>query len=54
MQPGTGEINYRNVFRTIYELQEAGRFDGYAALEYHPSVPLAQTMAEVRRLASFV
>ena len=53
MQPGTGEINYRNVFRAIFELQEEGRFDGYAALEYHPSVPLPQTMAEVRSLATF-
>ena len=53
MQPGTGEINYRNVFREIYELQEAGKFDGFAGLEYHPSVPLPQTMAEVRQLANF-
>ena len=53
MQPGTGEINYRNVFRAILELQEAGKFDGYAGLEYHPSVPLPQTMAEVRQLANF-
>lgn len=53
MQPGTGEINYRNVFRAIYELQQAGKFDGYAGLEYHPSVPLSQTMAEVRQLATF-
>ena len=53
MQPGTGEINYRNVFRAIYELQQDGKYDGYAGLEYHPSVPLPQTMAEVRKLASF-
>ena len=53
MQPGTGEINYRNVFRAIYELQEGGEYDGYASLEYHPSVTLPQTMAEVRELASF-
>ncbi len=53
MQPGTGEINYRNVLRAIYDLQEAGRFDGYAGLEYHPSVTLPQTMAEVRELATF-
>ena len=53
MQPGTGEINYRAVFCAIFELQEAGRFDGFTALEYHPSVPLPQTMAEVRRLANF-
>ncbi len=53
MQPGTGEINYRNVFRAIYDLQEAGKFDGYAGLEYHPNVTLSQTMAEVRELANF-
>ena len=53
MQPGTGEINYRNVFRAIYELQEARKFDGYAGLEYHPNVTLPQTMAEVRELANF-
>lgn len=53
MQPGTGEIDYRNVFRAIYELQQAGRFDGFASLEYHPSVSLVQTMAEVRDLANF-
>ena len=53
MQPGTGEINYRNVFRTIHELEVAGRYDGFAGLEYHPSVTLEQTMAEVRALANF-
>ncbi len=53
MQPGTGEINYRNVFRAIYELQEDGLFGGFAGLEYHPSVSLPQTMAEVRELATF-
>ena len=53
MQPGSGEVNYRNVFQAIYELQEAGKFDGYSGLEYHPSVTLPQTMAEVRQLANF-
>ena len=53
MQPGSGEINYRNVLRAIYELQQSGRFEGYCALEYHPSVSLPRTMAEVRRLANF-
>lgn len=52
-QPGTGEINYRNVLRAIYELQEDGKYSGCAALEYHPTVPLEQTMREVRRLADF-
>ena len=53
MQPGTGEINYRNVLHAIYELQLARKYSGYAALEYHPSVPLPQTMTEVRQLANF-
>jgi hydroxypyruvate isomerase len=53
MQPGTGEINYRNVFRVIYEFEQSGQFNGYSALEYHPTVPLPQTMAEVRQLANF-
>ena len=53
MQPGTGEINYRNVFRAIHELQQDGQFGGYAGLEYHPNVTLPQTLAEVRELANF-
>ena len=53
MQPGTGEIDYRNVFRAIYELQNEGRYDGFVSLEYHPSVSLLETMVEVRRLANF-
>lgn len=53
MQPGTGEIDYRNVFRAIYDLQQEGRFDGFASLEYHPSVSLLQTLVEVRGLANF-
>ena len=53
MQPGTGEINYRNVLHAIYDFQESGQFDGYSALEYHPNVPLPQTMAEMRQLANF-
>ncbi len=52
-QPGTGEIDYRNVFRAIYELQQEGRYKGFAALEYHPTVPLAETMRAVRQLADF-
>ena len=52
-QPGTGEINFRNIFRLIYELQQAGRYSGYVGLEYHPTVPLGQTMGAVRELANF-
>jgi hydroxypyruvate isomerase len=52
-QPGTGEVHYENVFRAIFDLQQAGRYSGFAALEYHPTVTLAETMAAVRRLANF-
>jgi len=50
-QPGTGEINYRNVFKAIYELGE--RFRGSVALEYSPTVPLEQNLAAMRDLANF-
>ena len=52
-QPGTGEIHYRNVLRAIRDLEQAGKFSGFASIEYHPTVPLDQTMEEVRRLANF-
>ena len=52
-QPGTGEIHYRNVLRAIRDLEQAGKYSGFASIEYHPTVPLDQTMEEVRRLANF-
>ncbi len=50
-EPGTGEINYRNVFKAIYELGD--RFRGSAALEYNPSVPLEENLTAMRKLANF-
>jgi hydroxypyruvate isomerase len=50
-EPGTGEINYRNVFRAIYELGD--RFQGSAALEYRPLVPLEQDFAAMRKMTTF-
>jgi len=50
-EPGTGEINYRNVFKAIYELSD--RFPGYAALEYRPKAPLEENLAAMRQLANF-
>lgn len=50
-EPGTGEINYRNVFKAIYELGD--RFQGYAALEYSPLAPLEQNLAAMRELTNF-
>ena len=52
-EPGTGEIHHRNIFRLIYDLQQAGKYSGYVGLEYYPTVPLGQTMGAVRQLANF-
>jgi hydroxypyruvate isomerase len=50
-EPGTGEINYRNVFKAIYELGD--RFQGTVALEYSPLAPLEENLAAMRKLANF-
>ena len=50
-EPGTGEINYRNVFKAIYDLGD--RFQGSVALEYSPLAPLEKDMAAMRVLANF-
>lgn len=50
-EPGTGEINYRNVFKAIYELGD--RFGGSCALEYSPLAPLEENLAAMRKLANF-
>lgn len=48
-QPGTGEINYRNVFKAIHDLGYAG----FAALEYGPTIPVYEDMANMRKLTMF-
>lgn len=48
-QPGSGEINYRNVFKAIYDLG----YDGYAALEYGPTIPLYLDLINERNLTIF-
>jgi len=41
-QPGTGEINYRNIFAKLAEL----KFRGVIAMEFHPTGdPVAQLRA---------
>jgi hydroxypyruvate isomerase len=50
-EPGTGEINYRNVFKAIYELGD--RFQGSVALEYSPLAPMEDDLAAMRSLANF-
>ena len=46
-EPGTGEIDYGNVFRAI---RETG-FQQYAAMEYVPSKDAMTTLVETRKLA---
>ena len=47
-EPGTGEINYRNVFRAI---RETGYRD-YVAMEYVPSRDAMSTLADVRAMVA--
>jgi hydroxypyruvate isomerase len=42
-EPGTGEINYRNVFGAI----EALGYDKYVGLEYSPTIDTAETIKKV-------
>ena len=46
-EPGTGEINYANVFRAIRETD----FRDFVALEYMPSKDPMATLAAVRAMA---
>jgi len=45
-EPGTGEINYRNVFRAIEDLG----YDRYVGLEYTPTTDTAETIKKVIEL----
>ena len=45
-EPGTGEINYRNVFAAI----EALGYDKYVGLEYSPTTDTAETIKKVIEL----
>ncbi len=45
-EPGTGEINYANVFKAIRDL----KFSGFVAMEYVPAKDAMTTLAEVRRM----
>jgi hydroxypyruvate isomerase len=48
-EPGTGEINFRNVFKAIYDLN----YDGYVTAEYHPTDFTFRDLEAVRELATF-
>lgn len=46
-EPGTGEINYKNVFAAI----DALGYEGYIGLEYSPTIDDTQALINTRRLA---
>ncbi|GHU37741.1 hydroxypyruvate isomerase [Clostridia bacterium] len=45
-EPGTGEINYRNVFKAISETD----YKGYVGLEYSPTKDTLETLQHVKSL----
>ncbi len=47
MEPGTGEINYKNIFAAI----EKTAYSGYVGLEYAPSIDSSQALINVLNLA---
>jgi hydroxypyruvate isomerase len=47
-EPGTGEVNYRGVFRAI----EAAGYDGYVGLEFRPSGDHGQAVRDTLALGS--
>lgn len=46
-EPGTGEINFANVFRTIHQTG----YKGYIGMEYIPTQDVMETLAHVKQLA---
>jgi len=48
-EPGTGEINYRNIFRFI---EESG-YDGYVSLEFMPTGDHTEAIRKTIELAAF-
>ena len=47
-EPGTGEINFRNIFRKLSEL----RFDGMVAMEFYPTGDPIEQLRAAREMAS--
>lgn len=46
-EPGTGEIDYRNIYRKLAEL----RYNGFIAMEYFPTVPALESFRSSRLAA---
>jgi hydroxypyruvate isomerase len=48
-EPGTGEINFRNVFKALHDLQ----YEGFVTAEYHPTDFSFRDLEAVKLLATF-
>jgi hydroxypyruvate isomerase len=47
-QPGTGEINYRNVLKAIAETN----YEGYVAMEYTPTIDPLESLKQIQKMVS--
>jgi hydroxypyruvate isomerase len=47
-QPGTGEINYRNVLKAIAETN----YQGYVAMEYSPTIDPLESLKQIQEMAA--
>jgi hydroxypyruvate isomerase len=47
-QPGTGEINYRNVLRAIAETD----YTGYVAMEYSPTIDPLESLKQIQQMVA--
>ena len=45
-EPGTGEINYPNIYRKLVEL----KFNGFIGLEFYPSTNEAEALEKVKKI----
>jgi hydroxypyruvate isomerase len=47
-QPGTGEINYRNVLQAIAET----KYEGYVAMEYGPTIDPLESLKQIQKMVA--
>jgi hydroxypyruvate isomerase len=47
-QPGTGEINYRNVLAAIADT----KYEGYVAMEYGPTIDPLESLKQIQKMVA--
>jgi hydroxypyruvate isomerase len=48
-EPGTGELNFKNIFKTLNEL----KYDGKVGFEFEPTVHTEKALKEIKAIAKF-